>query len=82
MPRQCIITAAERSALLAFATEKSELIRLYALTEQDLSVAKQRAAMPIALALLFWFALCGRGIAATKILRNTPIEERRDGMAL
>ena len=29
MPRQCILTAAERSALLAFPTEKSELIRLY-----------------------------------------------------
>ena len=31
MPRQCILTAAERSALLAFPTEKSELTRLYRL---------------------------------------------------
>jgi hypothetical protein len=29
MPRHCILTAAERSALLAFPTERSELIRLY-----------------------------------------------------
>jgi hypothetical protein len=28
MPRQCILTAADRSALLAFPTEKSELIFL------------------------------------------------------
>jgi Domain of unknown function (DUF4158) len=41
MPRQCL-TAAERSALLAFPTEKSELIRLYTFSEQDLSVIKQR----------------------------------------
>jgi Domain of unknown function (DUF4158) len=42
MPRQCILTAAERSALLAFPTKKSELIRLYTFSEQDLSVIKQR----------------------------------------
>jgi TnpA family transposase len=42
MPRQCILTAAERSALLAFPSEKSELIRLYTFSEQDLSVIKQR----------------------------------------
>ena len=42
MPRQCILTAAERSALLAFPIEKSELIRLYIFSEQDLSVIKQR----------------------------------------
>ena len=42
MPRQCILTAAERSALLAFPIEKSELIRLYTFSEQDLSVIKQR----------------------------------------
>ena len=42
MPRQCILTPAERSALLAFPTEKSELIRLYTFSEQDLSVIKQR----------------------------------------
>jgi TnpA family transposase len=41
MPRQCILTAAERSALLAFPTEKSELIRLFTFSEQDLSVIKQ-----------------------------------------
>jgi Domain of unknown function (DUF4158) len=41
MPRQCILTAAERSALLAF-PKKSELIRLYTFSEQDLSVIKQR----------------------------------------
>jgi hypothetical protein len=42
MPRQCILTAAERAALLAFPIEKSELIRLYTFSEQDLSVIKQR----------------------------------------
>jgi Domain of unknown function (DUF4158) len=42
MPRQCILTAAERSALLALPIEKSELIRLYTFSEQDLSVIKQR----------------------------------------
>ena len=42
MPRQCILTAAERSALLAFPIEKSELIRLYTFSEQDLSAIKQR----------------------------------------
>jgi TnpA family transposase len=42
MPRQCILTAAERSALLAFPSERSELIRLYTFSEQDLSVIKQR----------------------------------------
>jgi hypothetical protein len=42
MPRQCILTAAERSPLLAFPIEKSELIRLYTFSEQDLSVIKQR----------------------------------------
>jgi hypothetical protein len=42
MPRQCILAAAERSALLAFPTKKSELIRLYTFSEQDLSVIKQR----------------------------------------
>jgi Domain of unknown function (DUF4158) len=35
-------SAAERSALLAFPIEKSELIRLYTFSEQDLSVIKQR----------------------------------------
>ena len=47
-----------------FPTEKSELIRLYTFSEQDLSVIKQRVAMPIALALLFCFALWG--ILATR----------------
>jgi Domain of unknown function (DUF4158) len=42
MPRQCILAAAKRSALLAFPTKKSELIRLYTFSEQDLSVIKQR----------------------------------------
>jgi hypothetical protein len=41
MPRQCILTAAEHSALLAFRTEKSELIRLYTFSKQDLSAIKQ-----------------------------------------
>ena len=36
------LTAAERSALLAFPIEKSELIRLYTFSEQDPSVIKQR----------------------------------------
>jgi hypothetical protein len=56
MPRQCIITAAGRSALLAFPTEKSELIRLYTFSEEDLSAIKQRRGD---LALLFCCALCG-----------------------
>ncbi len=34
MPRQCILTAAERSALLAFPTEKSELTRVYRLPSE------------------------------------------------
>ena len=34
MPRQCILTTAERSALLAFPIEKSELIRLYTLANK------------------------------------------------
>ena len=42
MPRQCILTAAERSALLAFPIKKSELIRLYTFSEQDFSAIKQR----------------------------------------
>jgi TnpA family transposase len=42
MPRQRILSAAERSALLAFPSEKSELIRLYTFSEQDLSAIKQR----------------------------------------
>jgi hypothetical protein len=36
------LTAAERVALFAFPIEKSELIRLYTFSEQDLSVIKQR----------------------------------------
>jgi TnpA family transposase len=38
----CILTATERSAVLAFPSEKSDLIRLYTFSEQDLSVIKQR----------------------------------------
>ena len=42
MPHQCILTAAERAALFAFPIEKSQLIRLYTFSEQDLSVIKRR----------------------------------------
>jgi len=42
MPHQCILTAAERAALSAFPIEKSELIRLYTFSEQDLSAIKRR----------------------------------------
>ena len=42
------------SPFLAFPSERSELIRLYTLSEQDLSVIKQRRAVTqIALALPF-----------------------------
>ena len=44
---------------MAFPIEKSELIRLYTFSEQDLSVINNAVAMPIALALLFCCALCG-----------------------
>jgi hypothetical protein len=39
MPRQCILTAAERSALSAFPIEKSELIRLYTFSEHRQALA-------------------------------------------
>jgi hypothetical protein len=42
MPHQCILAAAEGAALFAFPIEKSELIRLYRFSEQDLSVIKRR----------------------------------------
>jgi Domain of unknown function (DUF4158) len=42
MPRQSILVAAEHSALSAFPIEKSELIRPYTFSEQDLSVIKER----------------------------------------
>jgi hypothetical protein len=42
MPYRCVLTSAERAALLGFPTERSELIRLYSFSEQDLSVINQR----------------------------------------
>jgi hypothetical protein len=42
MPHRCILTPAELTALLAFPSERSELIRLYTFSEQDLSVINQR----------------------------------------
>jgi Domain of unknown function (DUF4158) len=41
MPHRCILPA-ERTALLAFPSERSELIWLYTFSEQDLSVINQR----------------------------------------
>jgi TnpA family transposase len=37
MPRRALLTAAERSALLAFPTERDDLIRHYTLDERDLT---------------------------------------------
>jgi TnpA family transposase len=42
MPHRCILTPSERNTLLAFPSERSELIRLYTFSEQDLSVINQR----------------------------------------
>jgi len=42
MPRRYILTASERAGLVAIPTDETELIRLYTLSEQDLSVIKQR----------------------------------------
>jgi TnpA family transposase len=42
MPRRYILTACERAGLVAIPTDETELIRLYTLSEQDLSVIKQR----------------------------------------
>jgi Domain of unknown function (DUF4158) len=41
MPRRYILTASER-VLVAIPTDETALIRLYTLSEQDLSVIKQR----------------------------------------
>jgi Domain of unknown function (DUF4158) len=76
MPRQSILVAAERSALSAFPIEKSELIRLYTFSEQDLSVIKQRRgdANPLGFAVLLcalWYpgqalsAVSGRRIPSS-----------------
>jgi hypothetical protein len=35
MPHRCILTPAERTALLAFPSERSELIRLYTLKKNS-----------------------------------------------
>jgi hypothetical protein len=43
MPYRCVLTSAERAALLGFPTERSELIRLYSFSEQDLSVINKRS---------------------------------------
>jgi len=42
MRRRFILTASERSGLLAIPTDETELIRLYTLSEQDLSAIRQR----------------------------------------
>ena len=42
MPRRYILTASERAGLVAIPTDETALIRLYTLSEQDLSVIKQR----------------------------------------
>ena len=42
MPRRYILSASERAGLVAIPTDETELIRLYTLSEQDLSVVKQR----------------------------------------
>jgi TnpA family transposase len=42
MPRRYILTASERAGLVAIPTDETELIRLYTLSEQELSVIKQR----------------------------------------
>jgi TnpA family transposase len=42
MPYRCVLTSAERAALLGFPTERSALIRLYSFSEEDLSVINQR----------------------------------------
>ena len=42
MPRRYILTASERAGLVAIPTDETELIRLYTLSEQDLSAIRQR----------------------------------------
>ena len=42
MPRRTILSAAERSALLAIPTDEGDLIRYYTLDEQDLALVHQR----------------------------------------
>jgi TnpA family transposase len=42
MPRRFILAPSERSGLLAIPTDETELIRLYTLSEQDLSAVRQR----------------------------------------
>jgi Domain of unknown function (DUF4158) len=42
MPRRFILAPSERSGLLAIPTDETELIRLYTLSEQDLSAIRQR----------------------------------------
>ena len=42
MPRRYILTASERAGLVAIPTDETALIRFYTLSEQDLSVIKQR----------------------------------------
>jgi hypothetical protein len=39
MPHRCILTPAERTALLAFPSERSELIRLYRMILSDFPAA-------------------------------------------
>jgi len=42
MPRRSILSATERENLLALPDTKDDLIRLYAFSETDLSVIRQR----------------------------------------
>ena len=42
MLRRYILTASERAGLVAISTDETELIRFYTLSEQDLSMTKQR----------------------------------------
>ena len=42
MPRRALLTAVERAGLLAFPTDEVDWIRHYTLSEQDLSMVRQR----------------------------------------
>jgi hypothetical protein len=59
MPHRCILTPAGLTALLAFPSERSELIRLYTFSEQDLSVINQRRGDANRLGFAISCAACG-----------------------
>lgn len=42
MPRRSILTAAERTGLLAIPESREDLIRYYTFSDQDLSIIRQR----------------------------------------